>query len=251
MYVLILNFFFVSIAYSHSFEELALKRWSAAVEVNLAQGLKQNISIKEPKDTVLEILNVTLLREGKTLSTDCLFYKTPSSKGSGELYIVPLTQFNDKCRDHILDTPLVRKTGIFNFGISLDSNLSLLVDDQKTKIGTNIDSRNLYAVLAGKSNFKLKENDICFDVDFECKVIQSDLCDFCPAGYSRVITDKCPGIYRKYCRQNSCGARGEAACIRGFKSTGLKENICINDSPVGFCRGDLRVFCKNNELICL
>lgn len=242
---------FLSTVYGSSFESVTLKRWMAAVEIQQIEGVKEGRSIKEPKNTALSVLDIILLREGKSLSKDCLFYHTPSSDKAGRLYVVSLKNVNNSCRDHILDRPLVQKNEIFNFGIKLEKKLTLLIDEKTIEYNTNIGEDTVFSILAGVGGLKLKEGDICFDVNDQCQISQPDYCKFCPESTQRVITGNCPGIYRKYCKKKICGERNLPACIRGIKSTGYKTDICINDSPVGFCKNGLRVICKDNELICL
>lgn len=156
MYVLSLFLFIVSSVYGASFEATVTSRWGAAVEAKLASGLIEGQSIKEPKETVLSVLDIVLLRQNNSFSKDCLFYLTPGNGSAGKLYIVELKSVNEKCRDHILDTALTQKQGIYNLGIELRPTLRLLIDEMKIEFNTNIDKKTLYSILQGEGKFKLR-----------------------------------------------------------------------------------------------
>lgn len=248
--------------------QITHKRWSSAFDIKVDSHFTSGVPIKEPRGTYQSIIEIQYLDRDFNIHKDCILYRVPNEKLQGELKVVGVHP-KEVCREKILEPSKIKIMNIFNFGFKLNGHqFDLLIDTKKI-------SYTLYNLESGETNalydsgetktvfpgifisfnkringIDLVNGDNCFDVDEQCNPIQRNICHLCPGSVTEVIADKCPGKYRRYCRDSICGDKGQAACIRGLKASGYNGPICIPGSPVGFCQKPYKVFCENGELIC-
>jgi hypothetical protein len=250
------------------FMQITHKRWSSAFEIKVDSHFSSGVPIKEPKGTYQSIMEIKYLDRNFQIHKDCVLYRVPNEKLQGELKVVEV-EVKEVCRDNILEPSNIKIMKIFNFGFKLKKQKLDLLIDTKTISYTLYNLENgepstlydsgetktaypgIFISFNNKANgVNLLNGDICFDVDEQCNPIQRNICHLCPGSVIEVITDKCPSMYRRYCKDSICGDKGQAACIRGVKASGYTGPICIPGSPVGFCQKPYKVFCENGELIC-
>lgn len=230
-------------------------RWRSVTGIELNPLIKKETPIIKPKNTWTNVLELNLLNEKFEIYKDCVLYKVPESKGTGILKIF-FNKTGKTCQSQAFEPGDVEVKGIFNFGLNLNNKrLSFIIDDKTYHFqfpNLNLENKGL---LLGKkiknvSNQEINEGDICLDFTDSCEPTQKFNCSLCPTGTVDAVYTECPGTFRKYCSPNSCGGKGEYACARGIVSTKYTGDLCIPDSPIGFCRKGLRVICQNGELIC-
>lgn len=114
------------------------------------------------------------------------------------------------------------------------------VNSTQFKIGSATDS---YAKKTAKRCLKINES---------CETVGENLCDLCRYGWYEVVDYACPQGGSRFCGENKCGEKGEPACPSGKKVFGIEGvSLCFDDSEAGFCEGDLRPVCnEENILIC-
>lgn len=242
------------------------------LEVN--EELSQNIIIHEPKDTWQFLFKIKLKLTDDSYLIDCLFYKVPSEKEDGVLKLKS-QQLGEDCKEDYLSRGKWEVAGIKDFSFAIASKgLSFSISEQmfkfpllNTKSIKNVSKlfesgikNDIELIGEGVLEYKLseryqvnnlKEGDLCHKLENTCEESLSFSCNRCPNGvYTQIISSNCRKAYNKVCGDISCGGVKELACIRGFEATKFKFNYCINDSPVGFCHEGLRVYCKDQKLIC-
>jgi hypothetical protein len=251
---------------SNHFFDQTQKRWIATTSIEKINTNYKDLSlIISPKETVQALLKINFLDSNFNEVSDCLFYKIPKIN-EGELFIVENPK-NVSCMDLVADTPFVKMKNIRNFGIEISSFLRLKIDLEKIDYKLlNLASKRTKKILSSSSrrkilvassvNYKLEKEElsdgsICFDINDECSETVKDHCDRCKGSFYLVVARACSSRFQKRCGESICGSKNNPACIRGFKTSGVKpENYCINDSPVGFCNTGLRVVCINSVLMC-
>lgn len=262
--------FLISVkVYSSSFIDYIDKSWSSGYKVTINKNYTTSLKIDEPKGTTQYIVRVDYLNKDFKKLSDCLIYQIPRTGESGSLYIHLLNN-NKSCEDVLFEKHLFSIEEVYNFGISYKENILKLIIDNKTKqiklLNSKFNTDNkIYDHIASRmylegvqisrverdSNTEYyKDGSICLDVDNKCEVIKNTNCDLCQNGTHNIIASNCPSKVRRVCGIKECGEKGNPACIRGFLATKYMGDYCIPDSPVGFCKKGLRVFCENGELIC-
>jgi hypothetical protein len=242
------------------------RRWISTFSIERVNlNYKKLDLILSPRGTTQAILKINFLDQDFKEVSDCLFYKIPKVN-DGEVFVIENPEQVD-CMTLIAEKPYASLKSIRNFGLEISKKLRLKVDlyqydykllNLKPKRSKKIlSSSQLQAVqvassvLYNKKEKILIDGDICFDIDDECKEVMSDQCHLCEGSFFLVIAKSCEKKYQKRCGDNICGSRNMPACIRGFKTSGVRaENYCINDSPVGFCQKGLRVVCVDHLLVC-
>lgn len=255
--------------------ETLLRRLSFSKEVfKINPNISQGVLISSPPDTWQLISKFKLKVTSETYLVDCLFYKVPTAKNAGILKLV--SEKNGKsCDESYLEKGKIEVNKINKLSYLFKENiLHLKLNDQNFKIKMpNIwektvkpkvfssDIKNDVSLLGfGLLDYVpsevygeeiLKENDYCHTYTNSCSEKIAYKCDKCPQGiFTEVVSSNCRDGYNKICGDFSCGGVGELACIRGFQASKFKLDYCINDSPVGFCDEGLRVYCRDDKLVC-
>jgi hypothetical protein len=250
------------------FSKFTQERWSSTFDLKVGSHFTSGIPISEPKGTYQSVIEIQYLDRDFNIQKDCLLYRVPSEKLEGELKVVSVEP-GEVCREKIFEPSKIKITNIFNFGFTLKKQtLELLIDTKKISYQLyNVVNENDYVLydsgetktvfpgifvsfIKKSKGKKLINGDNCYDVDDQCREVQKNICHMCPGAISEVVSEKCPGKYRRYCRDHTCGEKGQAACIRGLKATAYSGPVCIPGSPVGFCQKPFKVFCENGELMC-
>jgi len=93
----------------------------------------------------------------------------------------------------------------------------------------------------------------CERVDNSCKTIETNTCSECLKGWLPVVDFNCPNGGSKVCAPLPCGRKGMPACPRGTRWKGVEmHDLCFDESPAGFCVGELKTMCDENKvLICI
>lgn len=243
------------------------RRWISTTSIEKINTNYKSLSeVNSPKGTVHELLKINFLDRNYRKVSDCVFYKIPEFN-EGVLFIVENPK-NLKCKDLVADKAYVKLQNIRNLGIEIGKKLIIKIDLVKLKYNLlNLSKKRSKKLLSSSAlntsliasdveysldrSDELKDGEICFDIDDECKVLIEDKCDSCVGSSFAVIASSCGVKYQRRCGENICGTKNNPACIRGFKTSGVSpQNYCINDSPVGFCQEGLRVVCENGTLIC-
>ncbi|MAZ49990.1 MAG: hypothetical protein CME65_15615 [Halobacteriovoraceae bacterium] len=252
MYVLLSLLLFISVgsAQALEFEETLIHRWKSLVSVKLNPRIKQGSPLEEPVGTSLKVFEVKLNAKNFRPLKDCVFYQVPSSDQTGTLYLHQ-AKMQESCEDYLLDFEQLKKEGLYNFAFELTSKkLKLFLDSKVVSFSLPKDPMVLVSTLSDESQYKLKNRDICYQVDDQCEVLKKNDCDFCPKSVLNIIDSNCKTDFSKICADFGCGGMNQPACIRGWSATSFKLDYCIPDSPIGFCKPGLRVFCESARLIC-
>jgi hypothetical protein len=217
-----------------------------------------------PPGTHHALISFKVYDENFNALSYCLNIKAKEKVEPGELYLV---KSNESCEKTLLNSDKVWRSSYYNFEARFrNNNFYLQVDEKKYLVKlVNIKSlkkekfsshiaQNQYGAVEigigtqGSSLPQIQDGEICRQVNDDCKIV-FDKCDLCTGGSYYFKNNKCTKFYSKVCGINTCGVRGEVACLRGSISTGLSD-YCIQDSPLGFCHDGSRVACVNNTLIC-
>ncbi|MBT4792001.1 MAG: hypothetical protein HON90_10550 [Halobacteriovoraceae bacterium] len=252
-----------------SFFDITQKRWASSAQILTNKNIPSTQNITEPAGTYQQILEIIYQDRSFNLHKDCLIYKIPSKLNVEGLLKVISVNYHVPCESVLMLKTKLTVSPVYNFSYELKKRKLLLSIDtkkfeydlfnvvlnQKDKLyghsGTHFTQPGIsISFVDKKDGYKLKERDICFDVDDKCKIVQKDLCHLCPGKILESVASTCPSRYRRYCLSATCGTKGLPACIRGHKASGYKGNYCIPGSPIGFCKKPLKVFCENGELIC-
>lgn len=248
MYVLLLAILFSSFAHANLLEHIE-QRWQGSRSIEINPRLTPGETIKKPAAVHLKILEVTIYGKDFGLIKDCLFYRVPSKDKSGLLYLHSVYKQED-CDSQITLPAKMQKNEIYNLGIeNFSGGVLLQIDTKEIPIISRSKTPSLLISLVEESGHQPYVK-LCYQVDDQCRVVQKDLCEFCPQGAYPVITSACRSAYSKVCARETCGEKNGFACIRGYQATQYRENYCVSDSPVAYCKGGLRVFCENDKLIC-
>ncbi len=213
----------------------------------------------------------------------CLFYQRPfkDSQGKAWLSFVDLTndcEVNDSAifwggiselslelqginkKYHVVikinheSKKLTQKIPLLNYKDKLPFKFA-----EQEKIGgyaplLKVVSKQIISLKVGKKDdsFSRKTAKRCLQVNENCEVVGEDLCDRCRYGQYEVVDYNCPIGGSRFCGENKCGEKDEPACPSGKKVFGISnKQLCFDDSEAGFCQGDLRPVCnEDNILIC-
>lgn len=244
-------------------------RWLAAEDALLSDYVRPNEAIRKPIGTSIVIAQVILLNRSFYQTKDCLIYKTPSKTNQGILKVINVSPKIACEKVAMIGTANLKLEGLYNIAIDYKKGVFTFIDDkikrqiqflnyqnktQKKLLDTSASQTKFpgmkISYLISKNEEVLNEGDICFDVDDKCNVLIKNKCDYCPSSILPVIASNCLYKARKYCSKKLCGQKNSPACIRGRVASHYDGLYCINDSPLGFCEKNLRVFCINDELIC-
>ncbi len=161
------------------------------------------------------------------------------------------TEFRKNC-DSTFDVKKFKTIAEFyNFEVSIHDDI-IKFDIDKRTIEIKLE-KNKYAFLkqsVSKDLNKLKNGEYCFQVDDQCNIQIPNLCSLCPFASYPIINSNCKKKASMKCGNIQCGHKNAPACITGWAASDYQLDFCINDSPLGYCKKGLRVFCENNELIC-
>lgn len=247
-------------------------RWFAGVSIEKEQNLKVDEFITKPKSIDIPLLKIGFLSKKGNVIYDCLYYKPSDNNSPGELKVIHNPE-SISCEQVVSEKEIARIDEVYNFKLNFkETDLILFVDQKEFKfsllnLGTysfkkfeapikdtftkgvvylsNIDSEL-------KKNVKLKDGEYCYKVDDDCSILKKNNCDSCESTWHELIDSKCSSSFSRVCGEDQCGKKGQIACIRGSATVGLDSSLyCINDSPFGFCQGNLRVMCLNEVLVCM
>jgi len=251
---------------SFSLEEYLLSTYHSSIITTGA------VNTDEPKlapNIYLSLIQFDTYTNSFQKSSLCLNIKTKDKLDQGFLYLVQKKEA--PCSESLLDEEVLWKKKYYNFSIKLNRSYFVMKIDDKTyklsfinvknknhqrgsshiaknKYGSTMISINSVQNSHPEVTLSLKDGEICRLVDDNCKVI-FDKCDQCDNSSYYFKNNTCRSKNSKICGIDLCGQRGEVACLRGHEATKMSQ-YCIQDSPVGFCHGDLRVACINGILIC-
>lgn len=92
----------------------------------------------------------------------------------------------------------------------------------------------------------------CHTVNESCETVGENLCHLCRFGWYEVVDYACPQGGSKFCGQSRCGEKGQPACPAGYLVHEISPaEVCVDDSESGFCQGELRPICnEQNILVC-
>lgn len=251
-----------------NYNELSL-RWSSVYSFEMNDHYLTSEAIKKPAGTRVVLGRLKFLTTDFKTLNDCLMYQIPIEGTPGRLYVVA-SLFKEECRELTFKKALFESNDIFNLSFSYDqSSLKINIDKNSHNfsffnIKNSTDGKNVIAysfkvpgvevsfVDTYEIKTRLQKFEICSDVVKSCgEKAPENLCHLCPGvGTYQVYASDCRKPIRRYCGVKKCGLRNSPACIRGRSASGYKGPYCITDSPLGFCRKPLRVFCINNELLC-
>ena len=232
------------------FEENIIHRWKSIVSVKVNPKIEQSTPIEEPLGTSLKVFEVELNARNFRPLKDCVFYQVPSSDQTGVLYLHQASR-EDSCEKFLLKFDQLKKEGLYNFAFELTSEeLKLFLDSKLLRIPLPKNSMILVSTLSDESQYKLKNQDTCYQVNDQCEVLKKNDCDICPKSVLNIIDSNCKKDFSKICADFGCGGINQPACIRGWSATNFKLDYCIPDSPIAFCKPGLRVFCESQRLIC-
>lgn len=95
--------------------------------------------------------------------------------------------------------------------------------------------------------------NFCERIDSSCETIGKSTCNECEGGWLPVVDFNCPNGGSKVCAPMECGKKGMPACVRGTRWKGVEmHDLCFDDSPAGFCEGELKTICDDNKiLVCI
>lgn len=250
MYVLLILILGSLNAFADDFEDRLIHRWKSLVSVKANPKLTPKKPIDKPVGTSLLVMEVSLNAQNFRPLKDCVFYQVPKAEQTGTLYTVQTSVEND-CEDFLLDFSGLKKEGIFNFAFEVKKKaFRFYLDDKTLTFSFPKKKTVLVSTLKDESQYKLKNEQICYRVDDNCSVTQSNQCHLCPKSFLNIVDSNCPSDYSKICVDHGCGDLNQPACIRGRAASGFKLNYCLPDSPIGFCRPGLRVICEAERLVC-
>lgn len=248
-------------------------RWLNAAEI-IDQNLQlpESLVINKPEGTWQHLFSLKRVFDKDKFLLDCIFYRIPTEDEKGELKIKELGP-GEKCDEFLLEKGDINIHDISSFSYYFkERTLSLRINESEKRFLFLSAPRkeNTYSLFQSDKEHKkseirfqslgglhlrqkevhLKKGDFCHRYANDCSEEQEYQCDQCEQGlFTQVINSSCQRGYSKICGDVSCGNLNEAACIRGFKASGVKDH-CIQDGPVGFCHNDLRVRCVDGLLIC-
>lgn len=252
---------------SFSFWPGVESRWLSVEEIKFSEYYEAGEPIRNPAGATIVLAELILLNQDFDYTKDCLIYTVPANKNPGELKIINI-RYWENCRDHLFSTKAIAKTKVYNLALELKGRDLLINEDLKKfkltffnmvleknhKIFETSASKTLVSGVqisfVDDAGDKLKNDELCYDVDDKCREILRNQCQRCPGGVYPVMASNCARKVRKYCGNKACGIKGNPACIRGYKATNYSGPYCINDSPLAYCIQPARVMCINGELIC-
>lgn len=179
-----------------------------------------------------------------------IFFKEVENRhialGSGDAFTFYLLYEKDKQKMRI-EVPLLEIKGAREFKrYSNVARSSFLRGASFRK-----DPRTIFKDISGK--YVDEKSVLCHKVSKGCVDTGPNECDKCPNGWYEVVDYNCKQGGTKFCAPSYCGDKGEPACLRGFEFTGTdRDDLCIADSPAGYCRPGLKTYCDENKiLVCL
>lgn len=251
----LLTLLFISCGQQENLKDILESRWFGIDKVlAFNDKLIQNKKILHPKGTTQYLFTVAFYDQNFKLNYDCAYYKVPI-ENEDAILIVHKNLLNPKCPTFPKETNLIKqKVKNFTFAINTpenhaelkyqnEKNIKLVFPKKPIKLTSNI------LESSESDNDLLSDYTICEQVDDECRIIMSN-CIKCKNSFFPIVNSKCISNYSKMCGRINCGEIGEPACIRGFVTSKVNSEYCINDSPVGFCNPGLRVICVNETLVC-
>lgn len=164
------------------------------------------------------------------------------------------------------DQEVVQSIMLLNLSVlNLSSGEVLRLEDKKEKFSSMSSTRrgsslrihskmSKEELLGSLTDSYLEKTAVrCHQVNSECEDILINECHRCRYGYYEVVDHLCPQGGSKFCAPNTCGKKGEPACLRGVKHLQQEISVlCFVDSPAGFCEEGLVPHCDENQiLICL
>jgi hypothetical protein len=217
------------------------------------------------------VFSLTIPIDGGTaLKTHCLYYQVPYKKIPGELIVTELIN-EATCPEAAGENPWLQVSGIEKLTIKLENyKLSFNFEKSKKKVSWEfllpnledgiyhekyqpVKDKKLYSGLSflrindesflnqqnrylGKLSDKMSNGSSirCLQIDKNCNTVGENRCDECRYGWYQVVDYNCPQGGSKFCGQNHCGEKNEAACPRGTKVVGgIDAGICQSDlTPV-------------------
>lgn len=245
-------------------------RFVGTYKVDLNENFNSGQLVDEPKGARVILAELEFLNKEFNRQRDCIAYKVPTAKKSGELLFIRGEQGSD-CKQRVLSPPYFSLKDIYNLSMNLTLRelvfkidtkkltldfFNLRLKDLKTHEAYNFKVPGVEVSFVERVNLKnseLLDLEICQDVSSDCSREEKNLCHLCPNnGVSYMVyASSCKANpIRRYCGKVDCGEPGNPACIRGRRAVGYTGDYCIADSPLGFCKPPARVICLNGELYC-
>ena len=250
MRLLLIFIFFSFSVFAGDFEEKILHRWKGILNVQKNSKINESVPIEEPAGISVMVMEVILNAKNFRPIKDCVLYVIPKSGETGTLYIHQ-AKITDSCESFHLNFETLKKENIYNFGYEIKKKeLKLFIDSVVLKIPLNKSEMLEVSTVEVDSQFKFQNEDYCYQVDDQCRVVKHNHCEYCPKSYLNVIETNCKTDYSKICVDHGCGKKNQPACIRGWMATNYQLNYCLPDSPIAFCRPGLRVICEAERLVC-
>lgn len=257
-FILLILIFFTSCEATNIHNEKILTRWISLQKiVKINPKIEQKKPIIKPKATIQYLFAVAFYDRSFELNYDCIYYEIPLNDEMGKL-LIQKNYSDEICPDYPTKEIIYESLNVKDLNFELKEQnmfLSLQYKDDKEKNQEMIFRKmplkisSSVSEVFSKKPAILKDNEICEKVSDDCKVT-NPRCDNCKNSFFPIINSACKTNYSKVCGPNNCGTKGNPACIRGYAASKYDLDYCINDSPIGFCEGDLRVMCINNTLIC-
>jgi hypothetical protein len=251
--------------------------WSHLLEVSERHEFYQNKElITKPKNSWQMLFGLVYLDRNLVRLKDCIFYHVPGIE-NGILKIKTISAL-DKCEEFILKDGDIEIKNIKSLEFTLLENhlkIYLSYTDfrsekwsakfqssyDKPQTGMNLSSAEFKSPkiimlapvsnpdLAKKNSF-LKYGSLCHDVNEDCEVVKTSICNRCEYGWYEV-PNGCPQG-PKYCGNHKCGGKGEPACRRGGKWQRKTEEFdCRVNSSFAYCSKGHKVRCEGQKAFCL
>lgn len=243
-------------------------------------------NIESPKGIPSVIFEATFLEINKNLEKKlCLYYTVPFREKKGELWFVEREK-SDSCVDVIESDLVLRDIDQFELLMNEKKQADVMVM-KFSHLKKNYQYEFTFAHYKPMKNFSyaapvqpsgslpflhiasLEENTNqklgsindnfasgtakkCHTVNENCETVGENLCHLCRYGWYEVVDYACPQGGSKFCGQSRCGEKGQPACPAGYLVHEIAPSeVCVDDSEAGFCQGELRPICNDqNVLVC-
>lgn len=263
--------FKIALAFLFCFQALAFYDqikpvWESGFRIKLAPNTSLNEPIEKPSGVHIKLFEIYYYQRDFSPAKQCVTYQIPQKKSPGKLFVHDL-KLHDDCRKFLLQPSPISISNIYNLAIQIKEQVLTLKIDKKNydfnlynkpldshyHLGESSFLKNKLAGL--KVSFvdqKLKpypEQTVCRHFNDLCE-LEFDYCDSCQKPVLDFIGQKCAMKFDAFCSDLPCGGKDQRACIRGDKVVGPLDQYCFADSPRGYCKKPLRVFCDNGILVC-
>lgn len=235
---------------------------------------KNDQIVDHPKDSWQHLFTFSYLDRELVGMKDCVFFRVPGDD-LGSLKIKTLS-FDETCEDYILKSgerevseikslhySVSGKQVLFDFTFGDLRHEKWMIRIQENFIrptpGMSLSSAEfkgpkmlLLTSLQSSKKSKivfLKENEICHDINEECKETTPSKCNQCADSWYEV-PNGC-AISPKFCGIHKCGQKDSPACRRGMKWQRKETSLdCVTDSSFAYCSKGLSVQCEGKKAFC-